>query len=288
MIFKKLLKKIIPQRILKSYQMKKQFDYRIKTLENEMKNRWLNERKEESRSQKENFRINEFKIFSQTGEDGIIDYIFKRIGMKNKKFVEIGIEDGRECNTANLSLNFGWGGLLIEANKSDAEKAKKYYQEKPVKVINAFVKKENINQILLSEKMIGEIDLLSIDIDGNDYWIWNSIEELNPRVVIVEYNPTFRWKSLTIKYDPNFSRFKKEQTGYYYGTSLLALTKLAEKKGYVLVACNSLGFNSFFVRKNELKNLKKLTPEEADYKVLSDDEIKKRFEKIKHMSLEKI
>jgi len=287
MRFKKLLKKLIPGCVLNFYRKVNMSDYKIKYLEEEIKNRWLNERAEESKNQKENFRRKEFKIFSQTGEDGVIDYIFKKIGVKNKKFVEIGIEDGRECNTANLSLNFGWSGLLIEANKSDAEKAKKYYLGKPVKVINSFVKKENINEILKRENILGEIDLLSIDIDGNDYWIWETINEISPRVVIVEYNSTLRGRDITIKYNPAFSRFTKEKTGYYYGTSLSALTKLAEKKGYALVACNSLGFNSFFVKKSELKGLKKLSPEEADYKGISDEEVKKRFEKIKHLPFQK-
>ena len=289
MIEKKILKKIAPLKFLEFYRKVNSSDFKIKMLEGQIKNQWLIQNRGEIKDQKEMIRRHEFKIYSQTGEDGIINYIFSKIDTKNKKFVEIGIEDGKECNTANLSLNFGWKGMLIEGNKEYATKAKDYYKNLPVNVVNAFVSRKNINSILKEHSIKGEIDLLSIDIDGNDYWILKEISMVNPRVIIVEYNAVFGKESITIKYDPNFNRLKKHSSGFYYGSSLSALNNLAESKGYILVGCNSFGFNAFFVRKNEAKNFfHKLSPIEADPLFLGETEIKKRFEKIKHLEFEKV
>ena len=144
-----------------------------------------------------NLNKRELKIYSQHGEDGIILYIFSQIGMKNGTFVEFGIEDGRECNTANLSVNFGWNGLLMEIDPRYVKQAQAYYTDllkdraSDVKIIECKVTMENINQVLVENEMEGEIDLLSIDIDGNDYWVWKAINVINPRLVVIEYNATF-------------------------------------------------------------------------------------------------
>lgn len=289
MKIKEIVKKSIPSFSLNAYRKFKLYEWRIGILESEVKNQWLIQNAEDVKDQKENIRRHEFKIYSQTGEDGIINYIFKKIGAKNKKFVEIGIEDGRECNTANLSLNFCWSGLLIEGNKTYAKKAQQYYKNKPVKVVNAFVTKENINNILKENNMKGEIDLLSIDIDGNDYWIWKEINEVKPRVVVVEYNDILGKEPITVKYDSNFERLRKHSSGFYYGASLSALANLAKSKGYILIGCNSFSFNAFFIKKNEAKKyFYHLSPEEADTLFLGEQELKKRFEKIKHLEFEKV
>ena len=139
--------------------------------------------------QKTILRRHEFKVYSQNGEDGILLYIFSTIGVNSRTFVDFGAENGRECNTANLSLNWGWSGLLIEASTKLFAEAKKYYSKySQVTILNAYVTPQNINQLLSENKFSGEIDLLSIDIDSNDYWVWESIHVCNPRVVVVEYN----------------------------------------------------------------------------------------------------
>jgi len=99
------LRKLIPAQLLKNYREFKSYSWRVKILEAEIKNRWLSERLSKPKNQKEILRLKEFKIYSQNGEDGILDYIFSKIGVKNKKFIEFGIQDGKECNTANLSIN---------------------------------------------------------------------------------------------------------------------------------------------------------------------------------------
>jgi len=220
---------------------------------------------------KNNFNINKFgiKIYSQNNEDGIILYIFKHIGIKTKKFVEIGVENGTECNTTNLLKNFNWKGIQIEGSKklyNDAKiQLKKILEKKRnnLKLLNIFVTKKNINQIL--KKNCGkEIDLLSIDVDGNDFWIWKAINYVKPRLVIVEYNSFFGSNiSATIKYNSKFS-WDHRNNKSYYGASLKALEKLGKQKKYILVGVDKNGVNAFFVRNDLAKyiNLKSKKTEE--------------------------
>ena len=209
---------------------------------------------------KNNFNINKFgiKIYSQNDEDGIILYIFKHIGIKTKKFVEIGIENGTECNTTNLLKNFNWKGIQIEGSKklyNDAKIQLKKILKKKVnnlKLLNIFVTKKNINQIL--KRNYGkEIDLLSIDVDGNDFWIWKAINCVKPRLVIIEYNSFFGSNiSATIKYNSKFS-WDHRNNKSYYGASLKALEKLGKQKKYILVGVDKNGVNAFFVRNDLAK-----------------------------------
>jgi len=290
---KSLVKRIIPYPWLRSYRELKSFNWRITQIENQVKNKWLLENIPKINDQKLAFRLNEFKIFSQTGEDGIINYIFSKIGTKSKKFVEFGIQDGKECNTANLSINFGWSGLLIEGDEDFARKAKEYYSGKPVTVVNSFITKDNINQIISENKIEGEIDLLVVDIDGNDYWVWKEINVIKPRVVVVEYNSALGNKSITTKYKPDFERLKEHKNGLYFGASLSAMTKLGKEKGYILVGCCSSGFNAFFIRKDLIKNkFSEMSPETVFYddrgNVRKFGDLNKQFDKIKNLEFEQI
>ena len=290
---KNIIKKIIPSSLLEDYKRFHSSDSRITMIENHIRNKWLLEKLPKINDQKLAFRLNEFKIFSQTGEDGIINYIFSKIGIKDKTFVEFGIQDGKECNTANLSLNFGWSGLLIEGDKNFAEKAKEYYSGKPVKVVNAFITKDNINKIFLDNSIRGEIDLLCIDIDGNDYWVWKEINSIKPRVVVVEYNSAFGIKPVTIKYRPDFERLKKHKSGLYFGASLSALAKLGKERGYILAGCCSSGFNAFFIRKDIAKNkFSEMSSEKVFYEDAGNNkkfgDLSNQFDKIKNLGFEHI
>ncbi len=246
-------------------------------------------------SQKVIFKNAEFKVHSKHGCDGLLLYIFSKIGTTNHTFVEMGIESGRECNTANLSLNFGWKGLLIEANKDWVLSARQYYNEKlgsmakNVQVAECFVTAESINPLLVENNMTGEIDLLSIDIDSNDYWVWKSINGVNPRVVVIEYNAAFGFRSITMKYDPKF-HFQKvyKENPLYFGASLAALTKLAKEKGYILVACDANGHDAYFVRKDVAEGVfLEVTPEEAFYPnplgLARYGSTEEQFELVKHL-----
>lgn len=195
----------------------------------------------------------EKKHSSQFGEDGITLEIFSRIGATNCKFVEIGSSSGPQCNTSILSIGFGWTGLLIEKNEQRVVAGGKNYarifkdKRGSVSFANEFVTAENINEVLAANKMTGAIDFLSIDIDGNDYWVWKAISIIKPRVVVIEYNATLGTeRSATIKYDPDFV-WKSKKPPLYFGASLKALASLGIQKGYSLVACESTGANAFFV-----------------------------------------
>ena len=210
---------------------------------------------------------NEFKIFSQFGEDGIIQYLTNNLSIKNKKFIEFGVENYEEANTRFLLENNNWSGLIIDSSKKNTDYIKKqsYYWRYNLSVTNKFLSIENINNIIKENHFNGNVGILSVDIDGNDYWILEAIDEVSADIIIVEYNANFgSEKSLTVKYDKNFQRGKKGISKLIYGCSLKAASKLCEKKGYSLVCTNSNGNNAFFV-KNELLNekIKSTTVEKA-------------------------
>jgi hypothetical protein len=190
-----------------------------------------------------------YKVYSQNGEDGIISEIFRRIGATNKTFVEFGVYDGLESNCHYLLLN-GWRGLWIDGNKK-ALKVLKSHFARPIgdgrlTALNAFITAENINTLIGEDGGItGDIDLLSIDIDGNDYWVWKAITVIKPRVVIIEYNAKFpppcEW---VIKYNPSFQGGAPDE----HSASLKSHELLGRELGYTLVATDLAGVNAFFVR----------------------------------------
>lgn len=208
------------------------------------------------------FRSQEFSVFSQNGEDGILLSLFNEINFESYTAVEFGTGNGRECNTANLILNYGLKTLLLEGDKSKALSAQKYYKNYPVSVVHEFLTRDNINDLISDNGFSGKIDLLSVDIDGNDYWLWQAIDVIKPRVVVVEYNASFgQERALTVPYDPKFNRFNYHKTGLYHGMSLAAAVKLGRNKNYHYIGCDSMGVNAFFVDKDEvLSNFKATQP----------------------------
>ena len=199
-------------------------------------------------------------IHSMQGEDGHILHIFREIGVTNRAFVEIGIQNGMECNTANLTFNCGWSGALIEGNPDDAALAKRNYVCFPnVTVKQSFVTKENAAGLLTETRANSEADLFPLDIDGNDYWIWEALADFTPRLVVVEYNAAFGpERAVTIPYKADFC-CGQNHPRLYCGASLAALTKLAKRKGYILAGCADLGPNAFFVRADAVKGALKET-----------------------------
>lgn len=189
-----------------------------------------------------------FKMYSQSDEDGIVQEIFRRIGTTNRKFVEFGVEAGLECITAKLLLE-GWSGQWIEAASNYAAAIRNnlrgYIEAGQLRVTESLVTAENINQLIAAAGLAGDIDLLSIDIDNNDYWVWKAIDVIKPRVVVIEYNPTLRPPlSLVVPYRPD----AQWDGSNYFGASLEALVRLARSKDYRIVGCNIAGVNAFFVR----------------------------------------
>ena len=211
-------------------------------------------------------RDSEFKVFSQWGEDGIIQYLIHKIPIDNRTFVEFGVESYRESNTRFLLINDNWSGLVIDGGIDNVSfiKSDSIYWRHDLKAECAFITKDNINEILERNDIIGDIGLLSVDIDGNDYWVWEAINVLDPRIVVCEYNSLWGPSlAVTIPYEPAFDRTKAHYSNLYFGASITALTELAAAKGYSLVGSNLAGNNVFYVRNDVLGDIPVFTPEEA-------------------------
>lgn len=191
-----------------------------------------------------------FKVYSQNDEDGIIEEIFNRVGTTNKIFIEFGVQNGLECNSHYLLFK-GWRGLWIDGGetyvKEIQEKFAPVIANGKLNVLNAFITRENINELFVAGNVTGEIDLLSIDIDGNDWHVWKAIDVVKPRVVVIEYNA---------KFPPNcewiqaYDRHHIWDDSDWHGASLKSLELLGRELGYQLVGTSFNGVNAFFVRKD--------------------------------------
>ncbi len=194
-----------------------------------------------------------FRVFSQFEEDGILLYIFAAIGSERQCFVDIGAGDGINSNCANLAVNFGWHGVFIDGNQHNIARGQKFYDKHPdtwaypPMFVKSLVQRENINDLIRSTGITGVVDLLSIDIDGNDYWIWDALDVIDPRVVIVETHIEFGMRSIVVPYDKDYSYPGKHPD--YHGASPVAMAKLAERKGYRLVGANVYGFNTIYIKR---------------------------------------
>lgn len=195
-----------------------------------------------------------YKVYAQNDEDGIIQEIFARIGTTSKVFVEFGVQTGLESNTLYLLL-CGWKGLWMDGSPQNIDFIHQHFsgliQQQRLRAKAVFITAENINQLIQQNAHDAEVDLLSIDIDLNDYWVWKAIDVIRPRVVVIEYNASIRPPvSVAVEYHPD----KTWNGSNYFGASLSALEKLGRKKGYCLVGCNFSGVNSFFVREDLVGN----------------------------------
>lgn len=214
----------------------------------------------------EHLAASEFKVFSQGGDDGIIQYLINKIHIPDKTFIEFGVENYLESNTRFLLKHDNWSGLIIDgsAKATDFIKSDDVYYQQELKVITSFITAENINELISSQGIKGEIGLLSVDIDGVDYWIWKAITVVQPVIVIVEYNSVLGVeRAVTVPYKPDFVRTRAHHSNLYFGASIKALCILAEEKGYAFVGSNSMGNNAYFIKKDRLGSLKALTPEEG-------------------------
>src|SRR5208283_1742450 len=208
----------------------------------------------------------EFRVFSQWGEDGLIQYLLRHVPIDRQIFVEFGVENYTQSNTRFLLTNNHWSGLIIDGSSENID----YVRHDPIywatnlKAEHAFITRENINELMSRNGVTGDIGLLSVDIDGNDYWVLEAIDVISPRIIICEYNSLFGpTAKVTTPYDPSFTRGAAHFSKVYYGASISALNALAMRKGYSLVASNADGNNAFFARSDSLGGLSVLTPQEA-------------------------
>ena len=197
----------------------------------------------------------EFKVFSQWGEDGIIEFLLSNIPISNKFFVEFGVENYRESNTRFLMMNRNWSGLVIDGSQKNVEDIKKQsiYWQYDLQAINHFITKENINRIIHDQlsklKIDSNIGILSVDIDGIDYWVLDEINVITPTIIICEYNTLFGNQiPLSVPYDPGFVRSKFSHTNLYWGANLKAFEIMLKNKGYAYVGSNMQNLNAFFIK----------------------------------------
>ncbi|MEO0635837.1 MAG: hypothetical protein AAFY73_04255 [Pseudomonadota bacterium] len=210
----------------------------------------------------------EFRVFSQFGEDGILQYLIREsgIGPGEETFIEFGVENYREANTRFLLINNHWRGLVMDGSEANVAtiRADDIYWRADLTAVHAWIDRDNINELITNAGFAGNIGLLSIDIDGNDYWVWERIDAVNPVIVAVEWNGAYGPDhAVSIPYDPAFHRGEAHYSHLYWGASISAFEHLARKKGYRLVGSNGVGNNIFFVREDRLGRLKALTPREA-------------------------
>lgn len=211
------------------------------------------------------FRKVGFKVFSQWDEDGIIQYLIRRLPVGTKTFIEFGVEDYEESNTRFLLLNDHWQGMVLDGCAADIRyiQTDRIYWQFDLQAQCAWIARDNINSLIQSSGFSGDVGLLSIDIDGNEYWIWEAIEEAKPRIVIVEYNGLFGLEPVSVPYKADFRKLSAHRSGLYYGCSLGALCHLAQQKGYILVGSNIWGHNAFFVRSDIASGFRGLTAKEG-------------------------
>jgi hypothetical protein len=208
----------------------------------------------------------EFQVFSQFGDDGIIQYLIHALDVQEETFIEFGSSNYVESNTRFLAEYNDWRGLLIDGDRRNIEYIKRgpSHWRHDVTAVAAFVTRDNINKLFRDNGFEGGLGLLSIDIDGNDYWVWEAISVVRPVIVVSEYNSTFGWEhAVTVPYDAAFDRFKAHYSGLFWGASLKALCLLAERKGYLHVGCNRAGNNAYFVRSDKIGSLKARSPTDS-------------------------
>jgi hypothetical protein len=200
----------------------------------------------------------EFTVFSQFGEDGIIQHLVRHAVDVPPVFIEFGVENYRESNTRFLLWHDNWRGLVIDGSPEfvrDIQSSEESWRF-DLTAVASFITSENINATFAENEFSGEIGLLSIDIDGNDYWLWDAITEVDPVIVVVEYNSVFGPRArVTVPYDPAFQRTAAHHSNLYFGASWSALRELGERKGYAFVGCNNNGNNAFFVKADRLGSL---------------------------------
>jgi len=209
----------------------------------------------------------DYKVFSQTGEDGIIDYLLYSLNIKVPKFVEIGVGDYRESNTRYIFQKNCSKGLIVDKNKNLEKKVSKVVKlwKGDLTIIGATVKSNNILKILTSNNFENNLDIFCLDVDGIDYWILEALPEKFSKIVVVEYNSIFGANlEVTIPNLNDFDRKKYHYSALCYGASLQALVKLMKKKKYVFVGSNIACFNAFFVLESEVKKLNLTLPDIND------------------------
>ena len=200
----------------------------------------------------------EFKVFSQWGEDGIIQYLVNNLEITQRTFIEFGVEDFSESNCRFLMMKDQWHGFVIDGSSANIAQLRDSYYcwQYRLNSKDAFITRENIAKLVDESGFKKDIGLLSVDIDGVDYHVLEALHDWRPAILIVEYNDAFGWKRpVSVPYDSAFVRRQKHFSNQYWGANLPAFCYLAGKRGYALVGTNIVGSNAFFVRRELLNDV---------------------------------
>jgi len=233
-----------------------------------------------------------FRELSEFEEDGILLYLFSLITPRKRVCIEICAGNGIECNTANLIVNHGWWGHLFDGNAQNVALGRSFYRRHrdtflhPPTFTEAWITAENVNQLVQSLGLSGPIDLLSLDIDGMDYWVWKALDIVEPTVVVCEINNAVAsTEALTVPYDPRFIA----PNGDYRGASLKAMCNLARDQGYRLVGTHRFGFNAFFVKNGVREDLlPEVSPEDCAGDPFTRVALSTRWSGMSHMPWTKV
>lgn len=193
----------------------------------------------------------EFSVFSQWGEDGIIQHLISHVDVAHRTFIEFGVEDFGESNCHFLLEHDNWQGYVIDGSAAKIRKlrATQMYWRRSLEAKSAFVTRETVNELLAGSGFDRELGILSIDVDGVDYHLLEALPDWKPSILIVEYNAVFgSERAVTVPYSPDFTRLAAHPSGLYFGASLPAFADLCGGRGYSLVGVNKVGNNAFFVR----------------------------------------
>lgn len=238
----------------------------------------------------------EFSGFSQNGEDGIIDYLTRKIDNPNNYFLEIGASNGIDNNSAWLAFVRNYNGLMLDGDPESLKRAKSIKHNMGVEYLQMFVNKDNTS-IILDRMLYSNPDMVSLDIDGIDYYVAKSLIEngLRPKIFIVEYNSTFGPnQEITVDYKSDFNISEAHDTNLYYGVSVAGWRKFLSNKGYQFVTVDSNGVNAIFVDRKEfdkdfLAKLKGIDFNENFYQHKKFNKTwEQQFELVKNMSYYKI
>jgi hypothetical protein len=193
------------------------------------------------------YRVKMFQgLQGQSDEAGIISALAES-SVAPKTFIEFGFHP-IQFNCADLAKDPSWHGMLVDGNSNQVEDARALLSGR-IKIVEAFLTLDNLDFI---REAFAETGILSIDVDGNDYWFLEKLIDIKPSVICIEYNASFGLEPITVPYDANFDRHQKHPSGWYHGASLSALAKLCATHGYGLAAVSEAGANAFFTRSGNL------------------------------------
>jgi hypothetical protein len=210
----------------------------------------------------------EFKVFSQFGEDGVLQYLIRETDIRpeERSFVEFGVQSYAESCTRFLLMNNHWRGLIIDGSHEymTAIRHQDIYWRHDLTAVGAWIDRGNINGLIGDSGFTGDIGVLVVDIDGNDYWVWERIEVVRPAIVVVEWNSVFGPRhAISVPYDPAFDRTRAHYSNLFWGASVAAFEHLGSRKGYALLGSNSAGNNLFFVRNDRIGRLVSVSAQEG-------------------------